>query len=355
MHRPAEIPGQEAEIGSEPTEIGEMSTPVQAMTNSMESGRFTHWKLFLGLSRTPHGMLDLATPAMAALLWLGHFPPFSVAVVGLLTAFAGYTAVYALNDLVDYKVDRERLSLRQDTPERNHVDEIMTRHPLAKGVLPYGKGLLWFLFWSVVAVAGAWWLNPVCAAIYLVSATMEAVYCKMLRMTHLKVIPSAIVKASGGIAGVYAVDPSPSLGFVALLFLWLAVWEVGGQNIANDIVDMQEDQLVRARTVATIKGIPESTFFLLAAVSMAVFGGIAIYWCAGEGVGWIYPLGAAVLGWVLLMKPAHAIYRDPGPKTAAGLFNRASYMPVCWLGLVLVSIYLPMLADWVRAGLFRAG
>ncbi len=330
-----------------------MSTPVHTMTNSMESGRFAHWKLFLGLSRTPHGMLDLATPAMAALLWLGHFPPVSVVVVGLLTAFAGYTAVYALNDLVDYKIDKERLSVRTEAHGLSHVDEIMTRHPLAKGVLPYRSGLQWFLFWSVAAIAGACWLNPVCAVIYLISATMETIYCKMLRITYLKVIPSAIVKASGGIAGVYAVDPNPSLGFVALLFLWLAVWEVGGQNIANDIVDMQEDQLVRAKTVATIKGIPESTFFLLAAVSMAVFGGIAIYWFAGKGVGWIYPIGAAVLGWRLLMRPAHAIYRNPGPKTAAALFNSASYMPICYLALVLVSIHLPQLADWARSGLFR--
>ena len=64
-------------------------------------------KLFLALSRTPHGILDMATPALAALLWLGGFPSAGVIALGLLTAFAGYTAVYALNDLVDYRVDKE--------------------------------------------------------------------------------------------------------------------------------------------------------------------------------------------------------------------------------------------------------
>ena len=34
-------------------------------------------------------------PALAALLWLGHFPPLSVTALGLLTVFAGYTAVYS--------------------------------------------------------------------------------------------------------------------------------------------------------------------------------------------------------------------------------------------------------------------
>ena len=58
-------------------------------------------KMFLALSRTPHGVIDMAAPALAALLCLGRFPSPAVTIVGLLTVFAGYTAVYALNDLVD--------------------------------------------------------------------------------------------------------------------------------------------------------------------------------------------------------------------------------------------------------------
>jgi 4-hydroxybenzoate polyprenyltransferase len=61
-------------------------------------------KLFLALSRTPHGLLDMCTPAFGALLWLGHFPSPFIVIIGLATTFAGYTAVYALNDIVDYKV-----------------------------------------------------------------------------------------------------------------------------------------------------------------------------------------------------------------------------------------------------------
>ncbi|MDD5614111.1 MAG: hypothetical protein PHQ54_03450, partial [Candidatus Omnitrophica bacterium] len=39
------------------------------------------------------------TPALAALLCYGGLPPVGVAALGLLTVFAGYTAVYALNDV----------------------------------------------------------------------------------------------------------------------------------------------------------------------------------------------------------------------------------------------------------------
>jgi 4-hydroxybenzoate polyprenyltransferase len=300
------------------------------------------WKLFLGLSRTPHGVLDLATPCMAALLWLGHFPPASVVVVGLITAFAGYTAVYALNDLVDYRVDQERLSLREGTEAHFDVDEFRMRHPVAQGALPFASGLTWFAFWSVVALVGAWWLNPFCALLFAASAGMEAIYCKLLRVTHLKIVPSAIVKASGGLAGVLAVDPSPSLGFVAVLTLWLAAWEVGGQNIANDIADLDDDSRVAAKTTPTVKGIPESVFRLLCAVGMSAFGGVAIYWLAGQGVGWLYPIGAALLGWKFLVDPAREVYRNPTPGTAAKLFNQASYVPVTFLALVVVSILLPV-------------
>jgi len=237
-----------------------------------------NWKLFLGLSRTPHGILDMATPPMAALLWLGHFPPFLVVIVGLITAFAGYTAVYALNDLIDHRVDKERMSFRDRSTDMPTVDEIMVRHPVAQGMLSFESGFWWFAFWAIVALAGAWWLNPFCAGLFVVSASLEGLYCKLLRITHLKIIPSALVKASGGLAGVYAVDPSPSLGFVAVLCLWLAAWEVGAQNIANDIVDMEDDARVSARTTLTVKGIPESVFVMLAAISMAASAGIALYW-----------------------------------------------------------------------------
>lgn len=45
-------------------------------------------QLFLALSRTPHGLLDLATPGLAALLCLGGSPSLGVTVLGLVTMFA---------------------------------------------------------------------------------------------------------------------------------------------------------------------------------------------------------------------------------------------------------------------------
>jgi 4-hydroxybenzoate polyprenyltransferase len=299
-------------------------------------------KLFLGLSRTPHGILDVATPAMAALLLLGKFPDPAVVVAGLLTAFAGYTAVYALNDLVDYRIDRERLSSPAHSESMFDVDALLVPHPVAQGLLPLRYGVIWFLFWALTALLGAWWLNPFCAILFTASAALEVIYCRLLRITHLKIIPSAVVKAAGGLAGVYAVDPSPSLAFLAVLALWLAAWEVGGQNIPNDIVDMEDDKRVAARTTLTVKGLREAVFRLVAAVGMAAGLGVAIYWLSGPGVGRLYPVGAAILGRQLLLEPARALYYDPTPRTAATLFNRASYLPAGFLALVTLSILVPL-------------
>jgi len=314
-----------------------METSPEPVARPLSSSKPLRWDLFFGLSRTPHGILDVATPAMAALLWLGHFPSLSVIVVGIVTAFAGYTAVYALNDLVDYKVDRDRLALCKGSINLYDVDGIAVRHPLAQGVLSLRSGVVWTTFWALVALAGAWWLNPLCVLIFLVSASIETIYCKLLRITHLKIIPSVIVKASGGVAGVYAVDAHPSFGFVVMVFLWLGAWEMGGQNIANDIMDMDDDARVEARTTSTVKGVPESVFRAVAATSMASFAGVAVYFLAGNGVGILYPVGAAVLGWWLLLQPARDLYYAPGPPAAA-LFNRASYMPVSFLVLTAFSM-----------------
>jgi 4-hydroxybenzoate polyprenyltransferase len=316
------------------------------MNGTGESGaaRVHAWpetlRLFLGLSRTPHGVLDMATPAMAALILLDTFPPVSTMVIGVVTAFAGYTSVYALNDLVDVYVDRERLGTSNGPGGPLRVDEVMVRHPVARGLLSFRDALLWCMGWALIALLGAWLLNPFCALIFLVSACLEAVYCRLLKITHLRIVPSAIVKASGGIAGVFAVDPNPSPAFVMFLLLWLAAWEIGGQNIPNDLIDMEDDLRVSARTVPTVRGMADSVFIMVSAVSMAAFAGVAIYWY-GSGrashIGFLYPIGAAIIGWFLLLAPAREVYRNPGAASAAVLFNKASYMPLALLALISLT------------------
>ena len=221
-------------------------------------------KLFFALSRTPHGVIDMATPALAALLCLGHFPSAATTIVGLITVFAGYTAVYALNDVVDLRTDKKKVCMGGYCDGEDFLDGALTRHPMAKGALSLSAGLAWTLCWSLIAVAGAWWLNPVCLYIFLAGCVLEGIYCLLWQVTPLRSLINGVVKTLGAVAAVFAVDPAPSMPFLAVLFLWIFCWEIGGQNIPNDWTDIQEDRCARAQTIPVML-VPKRSMALRAA------------------------------------------------------------------------------------------
>ena len=227
-------------------------------------------KLFWALSRTPHGLLDMATPAFAALLWLGTFPSLYVTVLGLITTFAGYTSVYALNDVIDYRVDKEKLQRGGFQDSDNYLDGVMVRHPMAQGFLSFREGLMWSVAWGILAVIGAYLLNPACVVIFMSAAVLETIYCRMWRVSHLRTIVSGAVKTSGAIAAVFAVDPKPSPLFLFILFLCLFFWEIGGQNIPADWTDIEEDQQLNARTIPVRFGLEWVNLIILGSIILAL-------------------------------------------------------------------------------------
>ncbi|RJQ51205.1 MAG: ubiquinone biosynthesis protein UbiA [Desulfobacteraceae bacterium] len=292
----------------------------------------------MALSRTPHGMLDMATPAMGALLWLGGLPPVKVIFLGMITAFAGYTAVYALNDLVDYKVDRKRVQLGFLRAADSYLDDVLIRHPMAHGLLTFREGLWWTAAWGVVAVVGAFLLNPVCVAIFLGGCLLEMIYCTLLRISHLRTLVSGGVKTTGAIAAVFAVDPSPSAPFVASLFLLLFFWEIGAQNIPHDWADIEEDRQLDSRTIPVLFGPRRAAETILAVLAASQILSLAVFFTSGAG--YRLPFAAAGLcgGFFLLLAPAWRLYRMKDKPHAMALFNRASYYPLFMLLLALVEL-----------------
>jgi hypothetical protein len=138
---------------------------------------FKHTKPFWALSRTPHLLLDMATPVLGAILVLGGLPSAGVMLLGMVTAFAGYTAVYALNDVIDYRTDTEKMSASGHKNSEAYLDGVMIRHPLATGIISVSQGVLWVGLWSMLALAGAYRLNPVCMWIFLGGIGLEIIYC----------------------------------------------------------------------------------------------------------------------------------------------------------------------------------
>ena len=283
--------------------------------------------LFLALSRTPHALLDMTTPCLAALLWLGAFPSLKVVLVGLLTVFAGYSAVYALNDLIDYRSDKKKMEggLFQDTDD--YLDGAMLRHPVAQGLLKFREGLGWTLGWSLVAVVGAYILNPVCVMIFIGGCLLEAIYCLMWRLSWTRTIVSGGVKTSGAIAAVYAVDPEPSFGLLLTLFLWLFFWEIGGQNIPNDWEDVERDKHFRAKTVPVRFGPKISSLLVMGCLIITLIMSGILLWMTPFPFHWLSVTIIFLVGVYLLLLPAYQLHQAKDRPKAINLFNKASYYP----------------------------
>jgi 4-hydroxybenzoate polyprenyltransferase len=297
-------------------------------------------KLFWALSRTPHGLIDMTTPCFAALLWLGAYPSLTVTVIGLLTVFAGYTAVYALNDLVGYRSDRAKLEAGGFGSDAHacDLDALLIRHPLAQGLLTLREGLCWTGGWGLVAMLGAYYLNPACLLIFAGGCLLEAVYCLLWRVSPYRALVSGAVKATGALAAVVAVDPRPSPLFLLVLFLMLFCWEIGGQNAPNDWTDIQEDRRFGARTIPVVFGLPRTRDIIMAALFLTLLLTQLLFKLSQAAFGPLTLVLAAAVGLWLLLWPAWRLQASGAGTDAMHLFNRASYYPLALLVIVALRL-----------------
>ena len=313
---------------------------MKAASFSSPSARHKRLKLYLALSRTPHGLLDMATPAFSALLYLGRFPSIGVVLIGLVTAFAGYTAIYALNDIVDYRTDKRRTADAGAAPA-NYLDAVMVRHPMAAGLMTFEQGLLWAVGWTLVALIGAYILNPVCIVIFAAGAVLETVYCLLWRVSPWRAVVSGFVKNSGPVAALFAVDPHPEPLFAVLLFLGLFFWEIGGQNIPNDWADMAADRRMRARTIPVQLGVDLAAKLAVMALFIATALLVVLFLASFPGMQGMAALASALAGSFLLLMPGLRLFYARSRRAAMALFDSASYLPATLLGLTLILIMVP--------------
>ena len=310
--------------------------PETSMDNHLTG--FLRLKFYFALSRTPHGLLDMCTPALGALLWLGHFPPLYVIVIGLVTTFAGYTAVYALNDVIDYEADKKKAATGGFSNLQSDLDSMIVRHPMAQGLLSFKQGLFWALGWGLVALIGAYILNPVCVLIFLAGCTLETIYCMLWRVSPFRTAVSGAVKTSGAIAAVFAVDPSPSGAYLIFLFLLFFFWEIGGQNIPNDWADIEEDKRFKAQTIPVCFGLRASRMIVLVTLVLALCLNTAVfYYSQVDYVGFCVIISLA-MGVYLLLLPAIKLFRTLQGSDAVILFNKASYYPPALFVIVLAAL-----------------
>lgn len=298
----------------------------------------TNSKLYFALSRTPHGILDIAAPAFCALLWLGAFPSGKIISLGLITAFAAYTAVYALNDLLAYQIDREKMS-DTDSYQGYSVESSDLRHPIAQNLLSVKAAILWITFWFIIAAIGAYLLNPIIILIMLVGAVLEVIYCFLLKVTYLRTLISGTVKACGPIAAVFAVTPSPAFYPLSVLFVWVFLWEIGGQNIPADWTDIEEDKRALSKTVPIQFGARTTSIIVFITLALAIITNC--YLLSISPISFTTPaiIFSLFIGGYLLLIPAYRLYRFRNSEYSAKLFDKASYYPLALLLFIALLSY----------------
>ncbi len=293
---------------------------------------------FLALSRSTHGVLDIAMPGFVALLWLGHFPSWTVLGLCLLTALAGYTAIYALNDLIGVKDDKEKVA--GGLKAGYAVEASQMRYPLAQNLISMKGAVAWFALWFAVAVVGIWLLNPMILAILLGATVLEVVYVKLLKVTWWRTVVSGLVKSAGPVAAVFAVVPQPSWAGLALMLAWLMPWEIGGQNIPADWNDIEEDRRIGARTIPLVFGLRAAGVLTCLLLALTVAFSLLLPRLSPRALGWPFQLALLLAGLVLLLLPALRVARSLDGRQAARLFDHASLYPLALLAIVTVFVLL---------------
>jgi 4-hydroxybenzoate polyprenyltransferase len=133
------------------------------------------------------------------------------------------------------------------------------------------------------------------------------------------------------------VEPNPAPLFLVVLFLWLFFWEIGGQNIPNDWVDLDEDKELQAKTLPVRFGPEGSILMICFSLALSLAMSLAMVWVAPGKLGLPYLVGALFSGFYFLLLSAYRLYKTKGPQDASTLFNRASYYPLVMLLVTIIS------------------
>ena len=275
------------------------------------------------LSRGRQATLSIAQPGLAAVLAAGGLPAGRVVWIGLVAAWAGFLAVFSLNDVLDRRVDAAALRAGKAVVDGYDLDAAFIRHPLAQGVLSLRFSLAWVAGLALIAAVGAWLLGPLCLALFAAAVALEVVYCGLRSVTWAKTIVSGVMVGLGGLAGWAAVAP-PRWSALSV-FAFLALWEVGCRNLANDLADLGPDLAVGIRSVATTFG-PVIAARATLVVAVAVLLSVPFL-----GLGTVALTLALVSGAALVAWPAAVLVRRPTSARAGWYFNRASLYPVAIL------------------------
>jgi len=107
--------------------------------------------------------------------------------------------------------------------------------------------------------------------------------------------------------------------FMIVIFLWIAFWEVGGQNIPNDLVDMEEDGRLGAKTVPVVYGPNAAVVIALATLIAGFVLGLGLVFLSPLQQKGVYVLGGILSGAFFLLLPLRRLIQDRDTSKAINL------------------------------------
>ncbi len=211
---------------------------------------------------------------------------------------------------------------------------------MAQQQISRAAGVLWIGFLATYAMVVAYYLNPIACALFAAAALLEYLYCKLARVTAWKFPVSGAMVGVGALAGWVALTTEVRPLEMALLFVWMFAWEIGGRNIVNDFADVEEDGRLGIRTVPLVYGprlAARLAFWFLLLIFLT-----ALALAPASQLSLAYLIGAILVGVYFLLWPGVRLLRSPTPPEALALFNRASLYPPAMVAVLILSFHLPL-------------
>lgn len=196
---------------------------------------------------------------------LGHLASWPVTLLGFLCAFACSGSALVVNDYFDFEVDKV------NAPER----------PLPSGAVTQREAAILGIFLSLLGLASAAFLGPVCFAFAAIFWVIGFLYNWRFKETGLpgNLMVSSSVAFTFILGAMTVGQPWNSLVWT---FAMMAFFIDLGEEITGDALDLEGDQKRGARSVARSMGKP---FALRTAVAM---------WGLVIALGWL----PVIFGWM---------------------------------------------------------
>lgn len=251
----------------------------------------------------------------AAIIAAQGKPPLHVLAIALVAIALGSAGANGLTNYLDRHVDARM--------QRTHMRALPARR-----IVPARKALVWSVFLIVVALAVAWYLDPLCFVFGLVGTIAASVFRKRV----MCVIQGGIAGCAPVLIGYVAVTHHLDIQ-ILLLCVLIAVWiplHVWSVMIAN-----REDYLQAGVAYFPVTWRVKDAIKILMVLSVLLYAASMALW-AFDNFGWLYFAVANILGIAMVYANYHLL-QSRLTQDAWKVYKLSAFP---YLGLIFITLCL---------------